>query len=241
MRSPRLRSFRKSLTWSGVILFGLAVAARAMAEVSTPQVPSFSNNYPWFNEVTQYQGNQSFQWFLAHHPNIAETLARNPELLYDANWRSRFLSLQQYLANHPYEWQELNGENWAEGPTRTQWGAYDDQHRWRDAYWWHQNNPNWFYDNHQDWASLDSRWLDKDGAYDQQHRWHYGEWWYNQNPNWVTNNHPNWLRQNQNWEAQEEQQNYRRQHAMFEPNPPYDQQRQNATLALLTLLIVERR
>jgi hypothetical protein len=53
------------------------------------------------------------------------------------------------------------------------------------------------------WASLDSRWLDKDGAYDQQHRWHYGEWWYNQDPNWVTNSHPNWLRQHQNWEAQE--------------------------------------
>jgi len=207
-----------------------------------PQVPGFSNNYPWFNEVTQYQGNQSFQWFLANHPNIAETLARSPGLLYDANWRSRFRSLQQYLANHPYEWEELNGENWAEGPAQTQWGAYDDQHQWRDAYWWHQNNPNSFYDNHQDWASLDSRWLDEDGAYDQQRRWHYGEWWYNQNQNWVTSNHPNWLREHQNWEGHEEQQNYRQQHAMLEPNPQYDRQRENTTtLALLTLLVVGRR
>jgi hypothetical protein len=241
MRALHFHSIGTSLTWCGAILLAFGIAAPAMAEFSMPQVPGFSNNYPWFHEVTQYQRNQSFQWFLAHHPNIAETLAGNPELLYDANWRARFPSLQQYLANHPYEWQELNGENWAEGPTQTQWGAYDHQHRWRDAYWWHQNNPNSFYDNHQDWASLDSRWLDEDGAYDQQHRWHYGEWWYNQNPNWVARNHPNWLRKHPNWEGQEEQQNYRRQHAMFEPTRQYDQQGQNATLALLTLLLVERR
>jgi hypothetical protein len=240
MRALHFHSIGTSLTWCGAILLTFGIAVPAMAEFSMPQVPGFSNNYPWFNEVTQYQGNQSFQWFLAHHPNIAEPLARNPELLYDANWRSRFPALQQYLANHPYEWQELNGENWAEGPTQTQWGAYDDQHRWRDAYWWHQNNPNWFYDN-QDWASLDSRWLDEDGAYDQQHRWHYGEWWYNQNPNWVTRKHPNWLREHQNWEGREEQQNYRQQHAMLELTRQYEQQHQNATLALLALMLVERR
>jgi hypothetical protein len=240
MRALHFHSIGTLLTWCGAILLTFGIAAPAMAEFSMPQVPGFSNNYPWFNEVTQYQGNQSFQWFLAHHPNIAEPLARNPQLLYDANWRSRFPSLQQYLANHPYEWQELAGENWAEGPTQTQWGAYDDQHRWRDAYWWHQNNPNWFYDN-QDWASLDSRWLDEDGAYDQQHRWHYGEWWYNQNPNWVMRNHPNWLREHPNWEGREEQQNYRKQHAMLELTRQYEQQRQNATVALLALMLVERR
>jgi hypothetical protein len=235
MRAPHFHSIGTWLTSCGAILLTFGIAAPAMTELSMPQVPGFSNNYPWFNEVIQHQGDQSFQWFLLHCPNIAETLAR-PELLYDANWRSRFPSLQQYLANHPYEWQELNGENWAEGPIQTQWGAYDGQHRWRDAHSWHRDNPNWFYDN-RDWASLDSHWLNEDGAYDQQHRWHNGEWWYKQNPNWVTGNHPSSLKEHQNWEGREEQQNYRR-HATFEPTRQYGQQRGNATLALL---LVERR
>jgi hypothetical protein len=242
MRAAHFHSIGVSLTWCGAILLAFGIAAYAMAEVSTPSVRGFSNNYPWFDDVTQYRGNMSFQWFLANHQKIAETLARTPGLLYDANWRSRFPSLGRYLANHPYEWQELNGENWADGPTQTQWGAYDDQHQWRDAYWWHRNNPNFFYDNHRNWASLDSRWLDEDGAYDQQHQWHYGEWWYNQNPNWVTSNHPNWLREHPNWKGLKEQQNYRRlHHAMLEPTPQDNIQRQNTALALLTLLVVERR
>jgi hypothetical protein len=54
MRPPHLRSFRKSLTWSGVILFGLAVAARATAKVSMPQVPDSSNNE--FNVVLAVSG-----------------------------------------------------------------------------------------------------------------------------------------------------------------------------------------
>lgn len=225
---PRSRINTKSLAWGGAILLALAISAPARAQFSMPQVPGFSNNYPWFNEVPQYQESQSFQWFLANHPNIARALARNPGLLYNADWRSRAPALQRYLVQHPYGWQELNGENWAEGPAQTGWGDYDSQHQWRDAYWWHRNHPSSFYDNHQDWASLDSRWLDEDGAYDNQRRWHYGEWWYNHDRGWVTRNHPNWLREHRNWEEREEQQNYRQQHAMREQDLKYDRQRWNA-------------
>jgi hypothetical protein len=224
----RPRITMKLLTWCGAILFALAIAAPASAQVTIefgrPQVPGFSNNYPWFNDVPQYRKDQSFRYFLAYHPNIARALSRNPGLLYNAGWRAQYPQLEQYLANHPYEWQALNGEYWSNGPAETQWGDYDNQRNWHNAYWWHQNNPNWLYDNHANWASLDSRWLDQDGAYDQQRQWHYGEWWYNQNPNWVTNNHPNWLREHQNWENQSEQQNYRQQHAMLEQNEQNRQQ-----------------
>jgi len=210
--------------WCVAILLALALAAPVRAQITIvvqePPVPGFSNSYPWFNEVPQYQGDQSFQWFMANHPDIAGALARDPGLLYNANWRSEFPALEQYLANHPYEWQALNGEYWSEGPAETQWGDYDSEHQWRDAYWWHQNDPNWFYDNHQDWVSLDSRWLAEDGAYDPQHNWHYGEWWYNQNPNWVTSNHPAWLTEHPNWEQPAEQQNYRQQHATVQQNQP---------------------
>jgi hypothetical protein len=215
MRPPRLRCIRNIV---GASLFAVAIAAPVSAlvtiEFGRPQVPGFSNNYPWFNDVPQYPGNQSFQYFLAYHPNIALALSRNPGLLYNASWRSQYPELEQYLANHPYAWQALNNADWSTGPGETRWGGYNDQHQWRDAYWWHQNNPNWFYDNHQDWASLDSRWLAQDGAYDQQRQWHYGEWWYNQNPSWVTTNHPNWLAEHRNWENQNEQQSYRQGHTM---------------------------
>jgi hypothetical protein len=110
MRPPHLRSFRKSLTWSGVILFGLAVAARAMAEVSTPRVPDSSNNHARFSAVPQYQERPSLDWFLANHdPNIAEMKVRSPELLYEGNWRSPVPALQPYVAQHLYEWQESVG------------------------------------------------------------------------------------------------------------------------------------
>jgi hypothetical protein len=176
----------KSIVWLGAALFALVVAARASAQITiqigTPQVPGFSNYYPWFNDVPQYQGDQTFRWFLANHPNIARQLARNPGLLYNANWRRQYPQLEQYFANHPYVWQALNNEYWSTGPAETQWGDYDDEHQWRDAYWWHQNDPDWFYDNHPDWVSLDPRWRDRDGDYDQQHVWHYGQWWYQKDP-----------------------------------------------------------
>jgi len=78
MKPPHLRPIRnvfitiaKSLTWCGAILLALATAAPTMTQLAIPSIPGFSNNYPWFNEVPQYQGDQSFQWFLANHPNIS--------------------------------------------------------------------------------------------------------------------------------------------------------------------------
>jgi hypothetical protein len=208
------------LAWLGAALLALATAAPASAQIQVtildgrPQARGFSDNYPWFNDVPQYQGDQTFQYFLAYHPDIAQALAQNPGLLYNAGWRSEYPDLEEYLDSHPYEWQALNNANWSTGPAETTWGYYDTRHRWRDAYWWHENDPNWFYDNHMTWASLNSRWLISDGAYDQQNRWHYGEWWYNQNPGWVSTNRPNWLSQHRNWSNQSVQQSYRQQHSM---------------------------
>ncbi len=230
MGYSRFRASR--LAWLGATLLALAMAAPVSAQVQVtvqfgrPQARGFSNNYPWFNDVPQYRGNESFQYFLAYHPDIAQALAVNPGLLYDAAWRSEYPDLEQYLNTHPYEWQALNNANWATGPAETQWGYYDNQHQWRDAYWWHENDANWFYDNHQDWASLDSRWLIQDGAYDQQNQWHYGEWWYNQNPTWVTSNHPAWLSQHQNWASASEQHSYRQAHVL----PAQNQLGQRASL-----------
>ncbi len=199
--------------------FAQSASAQITIQLGGPAVPGFSNNYPWFNDVPQYQGDQSFRYFMAYHPQIARALSRDPGLLYNAGWRSQYPALEQYLANHPYAWQALNGEYWSNGPAETQWGDYDNG-QWRDAYWWHQNNPAWFYDHHVNWASLDSRWLSQDGAYDDQRQWHYGEWWYNQNPGWVKTNHPTWLTRNQRWEEPSVQQRYREHHPTIQENQP---------------------
>ena len=81
------RSLPLRLKWMGAILFGLAIAGPASAQVQVriefgrPQAYGFSNNYPWFNDVPQYQNVQSFQYFLAYHPDIARALSRNPGAL----------------------------------------------------------------------------------------------------------------------------------------------------------------
>jgi hypothetical protein len=204
MGHPRLHPIRARLLWLGGILFALAIAAPARAQYAMPQVPGFSNYYPWFNTVQQDQGDQSFQYFLANNPEIARELAGNPSLLYSAAWRSQFPQLRRYFRSHPYVWQSLNNNNWASGPAQTQYGDYDDQHQWRDAYWWHQNNQQAFYDDHQDWVSLNPRWRDRDGDYDDQYQWHDAYWWHQNNPDWFYSNHPEWASYNPQWRTQDD-------------------------------------
>src|SRR5271155_2663363 len=84
------------------MVFALAAPASAQVTIQFggPQISGFSNDYPWFNDVPQYQGDQSFRYFMAYHPDIAQSLSRNPALLYNAEWRAQFPALEQYLDNH---------------------------------------------------------------------------------------------------------------------------------------------
>jgi hypothetical protein len=95
-------------TCCGSILLALAISVPARAQVTIlfqeSAVPGFSNNYPSFNDFPQYQGDQSFQWFIANHPDIAGALGtRSRTVVYGANWRLQVRALEQYLASHPYE------------------------------------------------------------------------------------------------------------------------------------------
>jgi hypothetical protein len=173
-------------------VFALALAAPAWAQYGEPpsvQVLSFPVNYPWFSDPM----GESFGQFLANHPVVGNELAQNPELIYNANWRASHPALQAYLNANPAMWAQLMS-----------YGDYDNSNVWHDAYWWHQNNPDFFYSNHPQWVSFNPLWLAQDGAYDTNHTWHYGEWWYNQNPGWVASNHPNWMSQHQNWASHTE-------------------------------------
>ena len=95
------------LAWLGATLLALAMAApvstqaQVVVQFGRPQARGFSNNYPWFNNVPQYSESQSFQYFLAYHPDIAQALSINPGLLYNAAWRSENPDLEQYLNTHP--------------------------------------------------------------------------------------------------------------------------------------------
>jgi len=89
-----------------------------MAEVSMPLVSDSSNNRTRFNAVPQHQERRSSGWFLASRdPDIAEMKVRNPWLLYEGRWRSQVTTLQPYLTQHLYEWQELDWQKSAQRST----------------------------------------------------------------------------------------------------------------------------
>src|SRR6266851_5725335 len=171
-------------------IFALAIAAPAFAQYSnTPYPAGVSTNYPWFTNDAQ---SRNFQQFLASDPQDEQDLAPNPQMIYDENWRMQHPQLQAFMQANPNVW------TWLE-----QWGEYDTQNQLHDAYWWHQNNRQWFYSNHPEWVALDPRWRDQDGAYDNQHTWHDAYWWHQNNRDWFYSNHPEWLSYDPQWQNQD--------------------------------------
>ena len=57
----------------------------------------------------------------------------------------------------------------------------------------------WFYQNHPEWAAMDSSWLNEDGDYDNDNNWHNAYWWHQNNPDFFYANHPNWISWHPNW------------------------------------------
>ena len=62
------------------------------------------------------------------------------------------------------------------------WGAYDEDHNWRDAAWWYQTQPDWTRSHHPEW------W----GDFDSDRQWEPAWWWWRHDPNWVRHHHPEW-------------------------------------------------
>jgi len=98
-------------------------------------------------------------------------------------------------------------------------GAYDDGHVWRDAGWWHTNNPQWMYAYHPEWvverrdwwwydhqAHPDWFWAPFWGSYP---LWTWGApyegtyhdywWWHRYHPDWMYANHPEWAEPYGGW------------------------------------------
>ncbi|MGD0120047.1 MAG: hypothetical protein ABSD30_18420, partial [Candidatus Binatus sp.] len=86
-----------------------------------------------------------------------------------------------------------DGPGYYGGPGQAGWGAYDNEHTWRGARWWHRHDIMWFYEHHPEWAVMDALWLNQDGDYDNGGTWHDAYWWHQNNPDFFYANHPQWI------------------------------------------------
>jgi len=89
-----------------VIGLVLAVVAPALAQIQIT-IPGFRSDFPWFTNVPQAQ---TFEQFLANHPDEARELSQNPGLLYDPSWRAQHRQLQYFLQTHPDVWEGLKAQ-----------------------------------------------------------------------------------------------------------------------------------
>jgi hypothetical protein len=120
---------------------------------------------------------QDIQQYMSTHPELQQ----NPSLMNNPTYLARHPDLTRWLERHPQFDRGRYGHM----------GAYDRHHEWREADWWHQNDPDWVYHNHPDWIRDHPAWM-KRGDYDNEHHWRDREWWEHNHPNWVREHHPHW-------------------------------------------------
>jgi len=120
---------------------------------------------------------QDLQQYEKSHPELEQ----NPSLMNNPAYLEHHPDLAHWLSMHPQFDRSRYGHM----------GAYDQNHQWRDADWWHQNDPNWVYQHHPEWNTDHPTWM-KEGNYDDEHHWHDRQWWVQNHPNWVKEHHPHW-------------------------------------------------
>ncbi|MGA7871983.1 MAG: hypothetical protein WCA22_13945 [Candidatus Binatus sp.] len=99
--------------------------------------------------MAQY-GEPRLDHFLDSHPGMKTQLERNPDLIYNRNFRKQHPDLEAFMQNHPNVWGKLAGSG--------RWGAYGPDHNWHEADWWHEHDPGWLYKNHPEWAENHPDW-----------------------------------------------------------------------------------
>jgi len=139
---------------------------------------------------------QHLDRFLEKHPNIQADLMRNPDLIYNRQFRNQHPALQDWMHQHSNVWAKL--------PGASRWGDYDESHEWHESAWWHEHNPSWMYAHHPEWAENHPDWKD-DGDFDDHHEWRARQWWDDHHPDWVEKHHPNWYKHQEHRTAKEEQ------------------------------------
>lgn len=111
-------------------------------------------------------------------------LRQHPQWLDNPTYRKNHPLIIKWLEQHPYVLRESREE-----------GMWDPDGRWRDSFWWHQNDPDEFWENHPEWAERHQDWRGaNDGDWDDQHNWRARNWWIEHHRDWVEDHHPGWLR-----------------------------------------------
>jgi hypothetical protein len=98
--------------------------------------------------------------FLEQHPKLKGELSRNPDLIYNKQYRRSHPELQRFMQDHPNIYGKLDRNG--------RWGAYGPDHEWHESDWWHQHDPDWMYHNHPEWAESHADWKED--------RDHHPEW-----------------------------------------------------------------
>jgi hypothetical protein len=178
----------KTILSVAVVLF-----AMAMPSISAAQYPD-----------------QNLNKFLDKHQNIKSYLVRNPNLIYDKQFRHQHPALQEWTQQHPNVWKKL--------PNYSRWGDYDESNQWHEHDWWHEHHPDWMYAHHPEWAESHPEWKD-DGDFDDHHEWRDRQWWNDHHPDWVQKHHPNWYKHEAHAEAKEEQREEKMHEHYGNPNP----------------------
>lgn len=116
-------------------MLAIAVVAIAMA------LPSIA--------AAQYNESR-LDHFLNSHPHIKGDLSRNPDLIFNKQYRREHPELQTFMQDHPQIYGKLHNHGF--------WGAYGPDKQWHEADWWHEHDPGWMYQNHPEWAKDHRDW-----------------------------------------------------------------------------------
>ncbi len=120
-----------------------------------------------------------WQTYLSNHPGLAE----NPQWLNNPTYMHEHPGLATWLKDHPL----VARQAWEQG-------MWDHNGAWHNSSWWHEHNPNLFYQNHPGWAANHPEWRGpNDGAVDAQNNWHNRQWWAQNHPDVVKQQHPGWV------------------------------------------------
>jgi hypothetical protein len=189
-----------------------AMIASAFLTFATPVLAQ-----GWFSGAD----GQSFQEWLAKHPNVSNNLGSNPYQIYDPQWRANHPELQEYIQNHPGVWNNLKSQGS---------GYYDERFNTFLAKHPHsaaelRANPELIYDprfrkQHPElndfmashpsvWRSVKSTYAGNirpapipnpaNGAYDREHHWRDYSWWHEHDREWFWKNHPEWAANHSEW------------------------------------------
>jgi hypothetical protein len=147
-------------------LLGLLTIAAALTTMAL-SAPAFAQS------AAAMQGLNNI---IATHPALQE----NPRLLDNPGWLANHPNAARFMADHPNLRREIRS-----GAFESNYGSWDEHHRWHDAWWWHENHPDWVYANHPGWGH-DYGWYDND--------WRaHPEWFRNPGYQGWAAAHPNWV------------------------------------------------